>query len=95
MLLYFRAKLEELRLTPHEFFHISHQAIFNRDAQLEDDYAQWLMHSVLPKYVVTYLKRIQERELHQVQQGSTPDADGSLRTTAVRDGSSSTCPMLD
>lgn len=95
MLLYFNAKLTALRLTAHEFFHIAHVAMFKRDAQLEDDYAQFLLHGVLPKYVVNYLKEIQQSELHEMQKGSTPDANGSLRTTTVRDGSSSTRPMLD
>lgn len=79
MILYFNAKLEALRLTPHEFFHIAHVALFNRDAQLEDDFAQYLMHGVLPKYVVNYLKRMQQHELHEVSARSTPDPDGSVR----------------
>lgn len=64
MILYFQAKLSELRLTYSEFFAVAYQAVYNppRLPMLHDDEAQWLMHSVLPTYVVTFLKYLQENE---------------------------------
>lgn len=64
MLLYLRNKLENLGLTYHQFFETAYQWRFNppQVPSLNDDYAQFLLHSVLPRYVVDYLKHLQEKE---------------------------------
>ena len=73
MLLYLYQKLKELRISAHEFFQIAYMAKFNKLMDLNDDFAQYLLHGVLPKYVVEYLKHLQENErardlVYQVRQ---------------------------
>lgn len=64
MLLYFKAKLEELRITYHQFFEVAYQWRFNPPHVpcINDDYCQYLLHGVLPKYVIEYLKHLQQEE---------------------------------
>lgn len=64
MMLYFKAKLDELRITYHQFFMTAYQWRFNpaRLPSIDDDYCQFLLHGVLPKYVVEYLKHLQKEE---------------------------------
>lgn len=62
MILYFRAKLEQLGLTYHEFFETAYHWRFGKLVTIDSDYAQFLLHSVLPKYVIEYLKHLQESE---------------------------------
>jgi hypothetical protein len=64
MLLYMKDKLERLGMTYHQFFEVAYQWRFNPGQlpSLHDDYAQFLLHSVIPKYVVDYLKHLQRSE---------------------------------
>lgn len=64
MLLYMKAKLERLGMTYHQFFEVAYQWRFNpgQVPSLHDDYCQFLLHSVIPKYVVEYLKHLQRSE---------------------------------
>lgn len=73
MMLYFHQKLRELQISAHEFFQLAYMAKFNKLMDLNDDYAQYLLHGILPKYAVEYLKQLQENErardlVHQVRQ---------------------------
>lgn len=89
MLLYFQAKISELRLTYHEFFETAYQWRFGRLVMLDDDYAQFLLHSVLPKYVVEFLQHLQESEggNHQMlvvqSNGSNQQQRGEVPPNAV------------
>lgn len=67
MLLYFKAKLGDLRISYHQFFEIAYQWRFNppRMPSISDDYCQFLLHGVLPKYVIEYLKHLQKEETCQ------------------------------
>lgn len=64
MLLYFRAKLEQLNMSYHQFFETAYQWRFNppQMPSLNDDAAQFLLHAVLPRYCVEFLKHLQEKE---------------------------------
>ena len=64
MFLYFKAKLESLGMTYHQFFETAYQWRFNppKIPIISDDYCQFLIHGVLPKYVVEYLKHLQKEE---------------------------------
>lgn len=67
MLLYFRHKLERLGMSYHQFFETAYQWKFNPPQlpSLSDDYCQFLLHSVLPKYVVEFLNHLQQEEMCQ------------------------------
>lgn len=74
MLLYLRNKLENLGLTYHQFFETAYQWRFNppQVPSLNDDYCQFLLHAVLPKYVVDYLKHLQRSESCTAPDASEP-----------------------
>lgn len=82
MMLYFQAKLTELRLTFHEFFHVAHQWRFGRDSMLNDDEAQFLLHGIIPRYVQDYLKHLQgetdARQVHEVSEDGPGESLGPL-----------------
>lgn len=67
MILYFHHKLNELGITYHQFFEIAYFWRFQKQVQLHDDFAQFLLHSVLPLYVVAYLKHLQEKDHAQTR----------------------------
>ena len=77
MLLYFKHKLQRLNMSYHEFFEVAYQWKFNpgQMPSLHDDYCQFLLHSVLPKYVVEYLTHLQQEEMCQSR---VPDASVAL-----------------
>lgn len=63
MLLYFLRKCNSLRLSVLEYFEVAYMATFGKPhPNVGDDYAQYRLHSVLPGYVVSYLKKQQEAE---------------------------------
>jgi hypothetical protein len=62
MMLFFRAKLEELRLSALEFFETAYVWKFDKQPVVQEDFCQYLLHGVLPKYVVEYLKHLQQGE---------------------------------
>lgn len=74
MLLYLRNKLENLGLTYHQFFETAYQWRFNppQVPSLNDDYCSFLLHGVLPRYVVAYLKHLQEKETCTAPDASEP-----------------------
>jgi hypothetical protein len=62
-LLYFHAKLRELHCSALEFFEVAYITEVKKwPPSLADDYAQYLMHSIIPPYAIAYLKKLQERE---------------------------------
>ena len=62
MLLYFRNKLDELRIDDIRFFRIAHQWCFNRDVAYLNEVSEYRLHSILPKYVIRYIKHLQKTE---------------------------------
>lgn len=69
MLLYLTNKMKELRLTDREFFKAAHQWCFNHcPADLDPDVFTFREHGVVPKYVETFLKHLQENgRVHKAQ----------------------------
>lgn len=65
MRLYLTAKVRELNLSYLQFMEIAHYWKFGRDVIPQGDYTQFLLHGILPKYVVEFLKDIQEKETKQ------------------------------
>lgn len=57
-----RRKLDELRMDVHTFFRVSHVWCFGTDPDLNDDVAQFRLHSVIPRYVVRYLDNLYQGE---------------------------------
>lgn len=62
MMLYLRAKVEELGVSYLQFFETAFFWRFERHSSLNDDYCQFLLHGVIPKYAVEFLKHIQQKE---------------------------------
>lgn len=56
-----RKKLDELRLDVHMFFRIAHFDAFGTNPDLSDDVAQYRLNALIPRYVVVYLDKIQEK----------------------------------
>lgn len=62
-LFYFQTVCRNQELSALEFFELAYIAEKKRFPQnLGDAYAQFLMHSVLPDYVLSFLKKLQENE---------------------------------
>jgi hypothetical protein len=59
MMLYLVATMNRLNVDTHTFFRMAHVWAFQKDPQIHDDVAQYQLHGVVPKYVVSYLKYIQ------------------------------------
>jgi hypothetical protein len=59
MFLFFSYKLSQLKMDELTFFRVAHVWAFGTDPDLHDDLAQYLLHGILPKYVVNYLKTLQ------------------------------------
>lgn len=102
MLLYLYRKLDELRISAHEFFQLAYMAKFNKLMDLNDDFAQYLLHGVLPRYVVEYLKHLQENEhardlVHQVRKERGDDGlrDSSFHLDAGNQEDVRTNAVLD
>lgn len=49
-------------MSAHEFFQLAYQWKFNKIMDLHDDFAQYLLHSVIPLYAREYIKHLQENE---------------------------------
>ena len=62
MLLYLKAKLDELRVEDITFFRMAHLYQYGTDPDQWDAIAQYRMHAVIPSFVVNYLKMLQSRE---------------------------------
>lgn len=62
MILYFQAKLQELNLAYFEFFDVAYFWKYQKSVCLNSDCAQFVLHGVIPKYAVEFLKHIQESE---------------------------------
>jgi len=62
-LLYFHATLRDRKCSALEFFEVAYLSEVKKyPPNLGDDYAQYLMHGVLPPYALAFLKKIQEKE---------------------------------
>ena len=59
MHLFLVAKLNQLRLDDVTFFRIAHVWAFGTDPDLSTDVAQYRLHALIPRYVVSYLKTLQ------------------------------------
>lgn len=70
-----RRRVLALNLSYLQFFEVAHQAIFGRVGSLNDDYAQFLQHAVVPKYVEAYLDRLAMEE----HKDSYLQPDGQVR----------------
>jgi hypothetical protein len=62
MLLYFKAKLDELNLAHWQFFEIAYYKKFGKVVDLKDDGIAFQLHGVIPSYVVEYLRSMQNAE---------------------------------
>lgn len=62
MILYLQEKLRQLNMSYNQFFAVAFWWQFKRTSMLNDDEAQYLLHGVIPRYVVNYLKHIQQKE---------------------------------
>ncbi len=62
MLLYLKAKLDELRVEDVTFFRMAHLYQYGRDVDVWNDIAQYRLHGIIPSFVVNYLKMLQSRE---------------------------------
>lgn len=51
-------------MSPLQLLQVSHQWRFGRTGQLEDDHAQFILHGVIPKYALEFLKHMQEGETY-------------------------------
>ncbi len=60
VLLYFENLLSRLGCTPLEFFETAYQFVFEKQGNVVPDYITYIQHGVLPKYVQTYMKHLQE-----------------------------------
>ena len=85
MLLYYYEKRTQLRISDLEFFEVSYIWRFSpaRMPLLNDDEAQFILHLVLPAYVVAYLNFLKEkdhaREVYEVRtDGSLPRQSGGV-----------------
>lgn len=52
-------KLNQLKVDAHTFFRIAHVWAFGTDPDLSNDVAQYELHALIPRYVVSYLKSLQ------------------------------------
>lgn len=59
-MLYFRAKLVELRISALEFFETAYVWQFDKQGHVSPDYCEYLLNGVLPKYVINYCKHLQK-----------------------------------
>lgn len=64
-LLYFQAKLTELRLSAHEFLETAYVWRFGKQGHVTPDFCEYLNHGILPIYCIQYLKHLQEKESSQ------------------------------
>lgn len=62
MLLYFHAKLSELRVTYHEFFRIAYEWKFHKQVDLTGDYSRYQVYGTLPVYVLDFLNHLKEKD---------------------------------
>ena len=62
MLLYFEHKLDQLNMKAKEAFRIAHIWKFGKDVHVTQAYIDYTRHSVLPFYVVEWLKDMQAKE---------------------------------
>ena len=70
-------RVEELNISYLQYFEVAHQAIFGRVGSLNDDYAQFLTHAIVPKYVQTFLDKEPSNGSNQVHNVQSHGADGS------------------
>lgn len=62
-ILYFHAVLRDKKCSALEFFELAYIAEIKKfPPNLGDDYAQYLMHSIIPPYALAFLKKIQAKE---------------------------------
>ncbi len=59
MHLYLVSKLNQLNVDDITFFRIAHVWAFGTDPDLSSDVAQYRLHTLIPRYVVSYLKSLQ------------------------------------
>jgi hypothetical protein len=52
-------KLNQLKVDAQTFFRIAHVWAFGTDPDLSNDVAQYQLHAVIPRYVISYLKSLQ------------------------------------
>lgn len=62
MRLYLTAKVKELNLSYLQFLETAHFWKFGRAVIPQEDYTQFCLHGVIPKYCVEFLHDIQEKE---------------------------------
>lgn len=67
MILYFKQKLDELRLSDHEFFETAYMAIFGKLHDCTSDTCQFRLHGIIPRYAIAYLQYLQRSEPCTVQ----------------------------
>lgn len=60
MHLYLRQKLLSLKVDELTFFRMSHVWSFGTDPDLHNEVAQFLLHGIIPPYVVRYIRHLQE-----------------------------------
>lgn len=70
MRLYLTAKVKELNLSYLQFMEICHYWKFGRDVIPQEDYAQFMLHGVIPRYCVEFLVDMQEKERDTCRQYS-------------------------
>jgi hypothetical protein len=61
MVLYLVHTMNKLKVDNLTFFRMAHVWCFGTDPPLHDDVAQFLLHSVVPKYVERYLAHLREQ----------------------------------
>lgn len=60
MILYLVETMRRLNVDTHTFFRMAHIRMFNTDPDLSNDVCQFHMHAIVPKYVCSYLKLLQQ-----------------------------------
>lgn len=60
MHLYLVETMRQLKVDELTFFRIAHVWAFGTDPDLSTDVCQYRLHALIPKYVETYIKKLQE-----------------------------------
>jgi hypothetical protein len=64
-MLYLSNKVKELHTSFLSFFEVAYYWRFQKEPSVNDDYVQFMLHGVIPKYVLAYLDHLQHEEARQ------------------------------
>ena len=62
MLLYLKAKLDELRVDYYTFARLAHIYLYGVDSDMTQCHINFIQHGIIAPHVVKYLKHLQEQE---------------------------------